>query len=193
MWFLQNDPSVPAKQRDEARKWALWRDEFQDAGGWPRQLYTREGRRILGATVVTQHDLEAQRTKEDSIGMCGYNIDIREVQWVAVRVFDFPKADDEVFMEGYVSQPVQPWQIPYRALIPRAAECENLLVPVCASMSTIAYASFRMDPGYMIVGHAAGVAAALAAKGAGRVQEVSASDLQTTLRKQGQVLERSEP
>ncbi|MCX6910062.1 MAG: FAD-dependent oxidoreductase, partial [Verrucomicrobia bacterium] len=130
VWFLQNDPGVPQKQRDSMRKWGLCKDEFQDTGGWPHQLYIREGRRMIGKTVVTQHDLEEHRTKPDSIGMGGYNIDIREVQWVSVRTFHFPKAADEVYVEGYVSQPVQPWQIPYRALLPRRGECDNLLVPV---------------------------------------------------------------
>jgi hypothetical protein len=193
MWFMQHDSSVPARQRDEARKWALCKDEFQSTGGWPHQLYIREGRRMLGTTVVTQHDLETRRTKNDSIGMCGYNIDIREVQWVAIRVFNFPKADDEVFMEGYLSQPVQPWQIPYSAIIPKASECENLLVPVCVSMSTIAYASFRMEPGYMITGHASGIAAALAVKAAASVQGVPLAELQRHLRNEGQVLELREP
>lgn len=189
LWFMQNDPSVPAKQSDEARRWARCRDEFQDTDGWPHQLYIREGRRMLGAAVVTQRDLESDRTKPDSVGMCGYNIDIREVQWVSVRVFHFPKAADEVFMEGYVSQPVQPWQIPYRALTPRAGECENLLVPVCASMSTVAYASFRMEPGYMIAGQAAGVAAAQALKAKVTVQDIDVPALQKRLRELGQIIE----
>ena len=188
LWFLQTDSSVPAKHRNVARRWGLCKDEFTDTGGWPHQLYIREGRRMLGEVVVTQHDLETRRSKPDSIGMCGYNIDIREVQWASIRVFHFPKADDEVFMEGYVSQPVKPWQIPYRALTPKAAECENLLVPVCASMSTIAFASFRMEPGYMIAGHSAGVAAALAVIRHSPVQEVDISVLQNKLRKQNQIL-----
>lgn len=198
MWFLQNDPAVPTKLQAQARAWGLCRDEFTDTGGWPHQLYIREGRRMLGATIVTQRDLMEHRTKADSIGMCGYNIDIREVQWVSIRTFDFgkqqqyrqnPRAADRVFMEGYLSQPVDPWQIPYRALTPQPTECGNLLVPVCASMSTIAYASFRMEPGYMIAGHAAGVAAAMAAKGGSNVQKVNVTALQEELRAQKQVID----
>ena len=189
VWFLQNDPAVPEKQRARMRQWGLCKDEFQDTGGWPHQLYIREGRRMLGESVVTQHDLEEHRTKPDSIGMGGYNIDIREVQWVSVRTFLFPKAADRVYVEGYVSQPVQPWQIPYSALLPRRAECDNLLVAVCPSMSTVAYASFRMEPGYMIAGHASGLAAALAGKDNVAVQQVPVAALQRLLREQGQVLE----
>lgn len=198
MWFLQNDPAVPTKLQAQARTWGLCRDEFTDTDGWPHQLYIREGRRMLGATVVTQRDLMEHRTKADSIGMCGYNIDIREVQWASIRTFDFgqqeryrqsPQAADRVFMEGYLSHPVNPWQIPYRALTPSSAECENLLVPTCASMSTIAYASFRMEPGYMIAGHAAGTAAALAVQAKLSVQSVDAKLLQRVLREQKQIIE----
>ncbi|MBN1852375.1 MAG: FAD-dependent oxidoreductase [Pirellulales bacterium] len=189
LWFLQNDPSVPERYRESARRWGLCKDEFQDTGGWPHQLYIREGRRMLGEYVVTQHDLETRRTKDDAVLMCGYNIDIREVQWVAIRTFRYPKAEDEVYTEGYVSQPVEPWQVPYRSLIPKAGQCNNLLVPVCASMSTIAYGSFRMEPGYMMAGHATGLAASLAAKDHLAVQEVPTEQLQQLLREQGQILE----
>ena len=198
MWFLQDDPSVPERLRTQARSWGLCRDEFTDTGGWPHQLYVREGRRMIGATVVTQRDLVDHRTKPDSIGMCGYNIDIREVQWVAIRTFDFGKQQhyrknpldaDRVFMEGYLSQPVEPWEIPYRAFTPKAAECENLLVPVCSSMSTIAYASFRMEPNYMIAGHAAGLAAAMTARAKVSVQALDVSHLREMLKQQRQIVE----
>jgi hypothetical protein len=158
--FLQNDPSVPEKVRATYTSWGLCKDEFQDTGGWPHQLYVREARRLLGEYVLTQQDLQAYRSNHDTIGMAGFNIDIREVQWVSVRVFRFPNAQDETLVEGYVSQPVEPWDIPYRAILPRYSECSNLLVPVCISASTVAYASFRMEPNYMIAGHSAGVAAA---------------------------------
>ncbi len=187
LWFLQNDDAVPSAYREEMGQWGLCRDEFTDTGGWPHQLYIREGRRMIGETVVTQHDLTVDRHKPDSIGMGGYNIDIREVQWVAVRNFHFPHAADEAFMEGYVSQPVKPWQIPYRSLIPKGEECDNLLVPVCASMSTVAFASFRMEPGYMIAGHAAGTAAALAAQANCQAQALPIAELQELLSQQKQI------
>ncbi|NLE38271.1 MAG: FAD-dependent oxidoreductase, partial [Pirellulaceae bacterium] len=71
--------------------------------------------------------------------------------------------------------------------------CKNLLVPVCASMSTVAFGSFRMEPGYMMAGHAAGLAAALAADAEVAVQDVCVEQLQRLLREQGQVLETSDP
>jgi len=143
---------------------------------------------MLGEHILTQHDLQTRRTKYDSIGMGGYNIDIREVQWVAFNVFRFPEVRREVLMEGYVSMPVEPYEIPYRALLPRQDECANLLVTSCISASQIAYASFRMEPQYMIVGHAAGVAAAQAIRTAKPVHKIDITKLQEKLEKQGQIL-----
>jgi hypothetical protein len=127
--------------------------------------------------------------KFDRIGVAGYNIDIREVQWVALKTFYFPKAAEEVYMEGYLSHPVEPWDIPYRALLPRYNECQNLLVPVCISASTIGFASFRMEPQFMIAGQAAGVAAAIASHDDTAVHLVPIGELQKRLRAAGQILE----
>jgi len=143
---------------------------------------------MLGEYVLTQHDLQTRRSKYDSIGMGGYNIDIREVEWVAFNVFRFPNVQREVLMEGYVSMPVDPYEIPYRSLLPRQNESSNLLVTSCISASQIAYASFRMEPQYMIVGQSAGVAAALAVHENTPVHEINLKDLQQRLRAKGQIL-----
>ena len=43
-------------------------DCAQESGGWPSQLYVREGRRMLGAYVFTQNDRQYNLSKQDSIG-----------------------------------------------------------------------------------------------------------------------------
>jgi FAD dependent oxidoreductase len=188
VYFLANDESVPQRIRDEMNRWGLAKDEFIDTDHWPHQLYVREARRMLGEYVLTQHDLETRRRKYDSIGMAGYNIDIREVQWVARRIYRFPNVNYELLMEGYVSMPVEPWEIPYRALLPRQQQAANLLVSACISASQVAYASFRMEPQHMIAGQAAGTAAAIAVKNGVAVHHVSIPELQRALRQQNQVL-----
>ena len=83
----------------------------------------------------------------------------------------------------YISQPVEPRDIPYRALLPEFGECHILRVPVCISASTIAFASFRMEPQFMIAGQAAGTAA----KSSG--PDVPINELQEKLRTAGQILQ----
>jgi len=188
IWFLQHDPAVPERIRREMLGWGLCKDEFVDTGHWPHQLYVREGRRMLGEYVVSEQDLITHRSKYDSIGMAAYNIDIREVQWISRVNYLYPTAREEVFMEGYVTFPVEPWEIPYRALLPRSSQCENLIVPVCASMSSVAFASFRMEPQYMIAGHAAGTAAAIAWRERLPCQAVPITVLRPQLEREGQIL-----
>ncbi len=192
LYFLANETCVPDPIRAEMRRWGLSKDEFTDTGHWPSQLYVREGRRMLGEYVLTQHDLEESREKYDSIGMAGYNIDIREVEWIAHKVYVFPRVLDQVFTEGYLSMPVEPWEISFRSLLPRQQQCSNLLATACISASTIAYASFRMEPNYMITGESAGVAAALAVKQGRPIHQLDLFALQKLLRARGQVLSASD-
>ncbi|MDQ2689098.1 MAG: FAD-dependent oxidoreductase, partial [Chloroflexota bacterium] len=186
--LLQTDAAVPARIRDELAAFGLPADEFTDTAGWPHQLYVREAARMLGEHVLTEHDLRSGVTAPDAIGMGGYNVDIREVQWVAAPIYRFPDIHDEVMVEGYLSAPVPPYTIPYRALLPRRSECANLLVPVCISASHVAFSSFRMEPQYMIAGESAGVAAAMAARSGLDAHDVPIGELQSRLRRRGQIL-----
>jgi hypothetical protein len=91
--------------------------------------------------------------------------------------------------EGDMQVPVRPYQIPYRMILPKRAETANLLVPVCFSASHVAYSSARMEPQYMIIGHAAGVAAKLAIRDGKAVQEIGVPELQRMLKEQAAVLD----
>ena len=188
MHFLTSDPGIPAHIREDMAVWGLAADEFTDTGGWPHQLYVRDARRMLGEYVLTQHDLDAGRDHYDAIGMGSYNIDIREVQRVAMPVPRYPRMAMETFNEGYLSVPVPPYGIPYRSLLPRYSECDNLLVATCLSASHVAFSSVRMEPQYMLLGHAAGVAAALAVRDGVAVHRVGIDELRQRLRAQGQRL-----
>jgi hypothetical protein len=188
LYFLSTDPSVPKHIRAETSRMGLCRDEFPDNGHWPHQLYIRVARRMKGEYFMTQHDLDSDAMKYDAIGMGSYNIDVRHVQRTYIPVSRFPELRYEVYNEGYISIPVRPYQIPYRSLLPRYDECDNLLVPVCLSTSFIANASVRMEPQYMIMGHAAGLAAAMAAFDKCAVHRIDVADLQSRLKEQGQVI-----
>jgi hypothetical protein len=147
---------------------------------------------MIGEYVLTQHDLMKDVIKYDAIGMGSYNMDVRHIQSNWEWISRFPQLWCETYNEGYFSIPVLPYQIPYRSLVPKFEECSNLLVPICISSSNLAYASFRMEPQYMIAGHAAGVAAAMASKGNRAVQRIDIIALQAKLLQQGQILSMEE-
>jgi hypothetical protein len=186
--FLSHDASVPDGIRKQTLQMGLCSDEFIDNDHWPHQLYIRVGRRMKGEYFMTQHDLEIDTIKYDAIGMGSYNIDVRHVQRTWIPVSRFPELHYEVFNEGYISIPVAPYEIPYRSLLPKYEECRNLIVPVCISASHVAYASIRMEPQYMIMGQAAGMAAAMAAKENQPVHRINLTELQDKLSDGGQVL-----
>jgi len=131
--------------------------------------------------VVTQADMQTARTKPDSIGMGSYNSDSHNVDRLAMP-------DGTVRNEGDIQVPVKPYEIPYRSITPRVGEVQNLLVPVCFSASHVAYSSMRMEPQYMIIGEAAGVAAALAIHNHVAVQKIDIAALQKELEKHGAIL-----
>lgn len=185
LYFLANDPGVPKHLQDEINKWGLAKDEFVDTDHWPHQLYIREARRMIGEYVMHQSDLQTERTKPDSIGMGSYNSDSHHVQRIAT-------ADGGVVNEGDMQVPVRPYEIAYRTIVPKREQCSNLLVPVCFSASHVAYSSLRMEPQYMIMGHAAGLAAAHAIRNDTPMADVDIAWLQDKLRERRSVLNLSQ-
>jgi hypothetical protein len=178
--FLATDERVPRGLRDEAASWGLAADEFAATNHWPSQLYVREARRMVGDFVMAQRDIQDQLTKPDAIGMGSYNSDSHNVQ-------RFVQADGTAQNEGNMEVPVKPYQIPYRVLLPKKRQVSNLLVPVCVSSSHVAYSTLRMEPVYMILGHAAGVAAKLAIEKGVAVQDIDTRELGARLARQGVV------
>jgi hypothetical protein len=79
------------------------------------------------------------------------------------------------------------WDYPYRMLLPKSAEATNLLVPVAFSASHVAYST--MEPQYMMIGQAAGVAAKLAIANGASVQKVDVAALRKTLVGQGAIFD----
>jgi hypothetical protein len=186
--FLAHDPAVPASIRRELSRWGLPRGEFADTGHLPHQLYVREARRMVGERVLVEHDLLAGAIPSDTVALGSYHIDIREVQRVWRWVYEHPEPIGTVFTEGYLSVPVPVYGIPYGSLLPRRTDAANLLVPVCLSASAVAFASVRMEPQYLMLGQAAGTAAALACSRRGRVHDVPVGELRAALVADGQVL-----
>ena len=185
LWFLQNDPEVPEAHRALANEMHLPKDEFTDNGHFPWQLYVREGRRLIGEYTLTQHDItgKGQKPKHhaDSIAVGEFPID------------SFPcrkrQPGDTLVLEGYLGMLdyiTRPYEIPYRILIPE--KIDGLIVPVAASTTHVAFSSIRMEPTWMALGQAAGVAAHVAIELAVEPRAVSITSLQEILLQQGQVI-----
>ena len=184
LYFLANDPRVPEEVREEMAQWGLAKDEFTDNGHWPHQLYIREARRMIGAYVMTEHDVFSTRPVPQSVGMGSYTLDSHNVQ-------RYVKADGYVQNEGDIGVGTKgPYQIAYGAIIPKREECKNLLVPVCVSSSHIAFGSIRMEPVFMILGQSAAAAACLAVDGGVAVQDISYDLLKERLSEGKQILGR---
>ena len=186
--FLTTDPAVPERLRKELGEYGLCRDEFPEIGHWSPQLYVREGRRMVGEYILSQKDIIDDPEKVDPIVVSSFPIDSHDCQRIGTATF--------IHNEGTI-RPVRmpgrkhgfPYHVPYRAITPKAAECENLLVPVALSCTHVGISSIRVEPTWMVLGQSAGIAAALSAKQNVAVQELPYSALRERLLAQKQVLD----
>lgn len=179
LWTLQNSARVPEEMRAAYAKWGLAADEFTDNGNWPYTLYIREARRMVGEVVATQSMLQKAEPVSRSIGLGAYTLDSHNVQRIV-------SAQGMVRNEGDVQVGCKTYQLDYGVILPKHAECGNLLVPVCVSASHIAYGSIRMEPVFMILGQSAGAAACAAIDAKSAVQDVPYEGLQKALLAAGQ-------
>jgi hypothetical protein len=183
MYFLQNDPSIPADVHEKMQQWGLPKDEFKDNGGWPHQLYIREARRMVGEFVMKEADALGKTQVPNSVGMGSYSLDSHNIQ-------RYVKQDGYVQNEGDIGvHPDRPYSIAYGSILPKATECTNLFVPVCVSSSHIAFGSIRMEPVFMILGQSAATAAVLAINNKVTPQALPYATLRAELLKDNQRLE----
>ncbi|MBL8229209.1 MAG: FAD-dependent oxidoreductase [Bryobacterales bacterium] len=187
VYFLQNDEAIPAEHRQIARRYHLAKDEFTDNGNFPFQLYVREARRLAGVYTLTENDtivgpgLGRTKVHEDSIAAGEFPVD------------SFPARKREkghdVALEGYIfmlDQLTRPYQIPYRIMVPETVD--GLLVPVAASTTHVAFSTVRLEPTWMALGQAAGVAAHLAIAAGVEPRAVNMDQLQREILRRGQVI-----
>jgi hypothetical protein len=181
--FLATDRRVPPKVRNDVRRFGLPRDEFVDNGGWPHQLYIREGRRMVSDLVLTEHHTFGRQIAPHSIGLGSYGTDTHEVRRIV--------KDGVVTREGKTATGrggFGPYEIGYGAIVPKQCECENLLVTFALSASHTAFSSIRMEPVFMITSQSAATAACLAIDGDVPIQQVDYIKLKPRLLADGQVL-----
>ena len=129
-------------------------------------IYIREARRLAGEYVMTELDCKGKRTPPEPVALASFGLDSHAVRY-------FVTARGTVERDGVIwNVPPRPYGVSYRSLIPKAAECANLLVPVCLSATHAAHGSIRMEPVFMQLGQAAAMAAGIAAQEGLDVQAV---------------------
>ena len=155
LWFLQNDPEVPEVIQSVMKELGYPADEFIGNNHRPHHIYVRQGRRIWGEYNFTEKDADtdpvtglAQR-HPDGIAVAEFPIDSH-----GVTKYDpaFPGVREGYF---FISHP--PAQIPYGVLVPKRVD--GLLVPVACSASHVGYQMIRVEPTFMALGQATGIAA----------------------------------
>lgn len=184
LWLLANDPEAPESLRAVWREWGLAKDEFTDNGGWPRQLYVRDGRRMVSDYVVTEHHTRRVNPAPvaDPVAVSFWPTDTHSVRRI-VR-------DGAAYNEGFVFDDNNwgPFGVSYRAMVPPRRNAINLISPTCLSASHVAYGAIRLEQTFFSLGQAAGTAAVLAAAGKSAVQDISYEALRARLLADGQIV-----
>ena len=187
LWFVQTDAEVPEQTRARASRYGLCRDEFADTGHFPFQLYVREGRRLVGEITLSERNVSEQPEivselrHADAVAAGNYPIDSMPTSRRTCA--------GQVLPEGYLFMLrgiARPYEYPYRIMIPKRVD--GLIVPVPASATHVAFSAIRMEPTWMALGQAAGVAAHLAIDRDVELRAVPIPALQETLRKQAAVI-----
>ncbi len=185
MYFRSHSSRVPAETREKMLTWGLAADEFTQTANWPPQLYIREARRMISEIVVTDRYCLGIKPAEEIVGVGSYQMDSHNCRRLVYQ--------GRVMNEGDVQARVHPYGIPWKSILPREEEAENLLVPVCVSASHIAFGSIRMEPVFMILGQSAATAAALALEEGCSLHNLPYNKLHTQLEKDGQILHTDNP
>lgn len=190
MWTLANHPRIPDGVRKEVSRWGTCKDEFIDGpgDGWPSQLYIREARRMVGEYVMTEHECRGNRSAPRPVAMAAYSMDSHNVRRTVSKAGWVVNEGDVEVGRDAAGNRFAPYGVDYGAIIPKRAECVNLLVPVCVSSSHIAFGSIRMEPVFFALGQAAGTAASIAAEKDMSVQDVPYAELRKRLLDDKQVL-----
>ena len=156
----------------------------------------RESVRLKGSVVLTQRNTAGDDKKAQqwntSVGLSSWGVDIHAVKRVVIQVNGTTRITNagghDTFRSKTPLLPIALVEVPYEAMTPQANDTTNLLVPVCASFTHVAFSTYRLEPQYAIFGAAAGAAAALAVSTGASVQEVNVSKLQKVLVAQGQII-----
>ncbi|MBI63374.1 MAG: hypothetical protein CL775_05175 [Chloroflexi bacterium] len=182
LYFLQNDKEVPKNIRETSKKWGLSKDEFVDNQNFPKEMYVREARRIVGRYIFTEQDaslsssFERTPIQKDSIAIADWPMDSHEC---TIDRQPGSLHDGKVLL----SEKTRPSQIPYRSLLPKGVD--NLMVTVCLSATHIGFGTIRVEPTLIQLGEVAGFASVLSKEEDTNVSQLETNYLQTQLVENG--------
>ena len=135
---------------------------------------------------MTEHNCWGTVVAPKPVAMGAYQMDSHHVRrQVCADGYARNEGDVEVKV-GANGKGFEPYPIDYGAVLPKRAECENLIVPVCMSASHIAFGSIRMEPVFFALGQVAGTAGSMAAAKGIAVQDVPYGELSARLLADGQ-------
>lgn len=174
--FLQVDPIVPASVREPFTPFGLAGDEFSDNNFWPYEPYLREGRRLVGRYTLTERDIFTNRRKVGGVAIGSYPVDSKLTQLILWKGGLYRDIGPHVRVPLY--------EIPYWCMLP-AKGPSNLLVTVGLSASPVAYGTVRLEPQFLALGEAAGVASAMAVTRGMNVYDLPPSEVQEALLESG--------
>ncbi|CAF0813332.1 unnamed protein product [Adineta ricciae] len=190
LWYILTSPLVPEATRKSLENYGLCNDQWPENQHIPPQLYVREGLRLVNENVFTQNHVVSGLCRNDTVALGSWVHDIH----VVTRTANGSYVNNEGAMFKEIarvngSQSGGVFEIPYSILLPKRSEVTNLLVPVCHAASHVAYSALRVEPHFMMLGGAAGYAAAYAIlDGHIDVQSVNINRLQERLLQDGVLL-----
>jgi hypothetical protein len=152
---------------------------FEEASFIPNAFVgVRETRNIKGEYELNEEDIRAGRKFDDTVGQACFPVDIHHPDG---------KSQEHIDIGGDGA-----YDLPFRALIPKGFR--NLLAAGrCLSATPYAHGATRNMAPCMTTGEAAGVAAALAAKGNNCLPDLPVHELQLKLREAGVYLGEKQP
>jgi ribulose 1,5-bisphosphate synthetase/thiazole synthase len=126
------------------------------------QTGIRPRRRVKGVYVLTEKDAKVGRTFDDVVAWRSGHLDIGFVRLERMKIHD----------------------VPYRAIVPEKTD-GLLMAGRCISATHVAASAGKSMGNCMATGHAAGLAAAIAARDKVQPRDLDVGELQDTLRQDG--------
>jgi hypothetical protein len=124
--------------------------------------------------VMVEQHVRGQRAVPNPIGLGAYGVDIHAMRRILINGQPQNEGSNGVAVP-------KPYSIGYGAIVPKAAECENLFATFALSASHVAFGSIRMEPVFMILSQSAATAAAMAIDEKIAVQKVDYARLRARL------------